>query len=100
MAPLSLRTNVPDLKRPLCRGDFGDESVAEALGGVDRCREPSGLESLFIGGLADIDVVLAVAEHSVDKLCELSGGREDGDGIAFAPGDPAERRTESSLGAS
>ena len=35
------------------------------------------LESELIFVLADIDVVLAVAQHTVDELCEAAGSGKD-----------------------
>lgn len=49
------------------------------------------MELVFVGFLADVDVVVAVAQHAVDELSETAGDGEDGDPRAFVTGDAAGR---------
>ncbi len=62
-------------------------------------RDAAFVELPFVGGFADISVVLAVAEHAEDVDRELPSSREDCDGATFVPGLFSEEGAESGLGA-
>ena len=78
----------------------GHELIAEVFGSSGYALEAAFLESLFVGCFADIDVFLAVSEHSVDEDRELASGGKDRDIGAFSASDVSIVGAESGLGSS
>ena len=71
--------------------------MAEAFGGLGDGRQAPGLELELVGFLADVDVIVPVAKHAVDELCEFASGGEDRHGGSLVARDSTEVSAEAVL---
>src|SRR5436190_816755 len=71
------------------RGLLG-EGEAERLCILFEGSEATSPELVLVGLLADVHVVLAVAQHAVHESGDLTSSREDGHRRTFVAGDTAE----------
>jgi hypothetical protein len=86
---------------PKLRGGsgLGSEGKAEGFSGPSQPVDVVLSKPLYEGAFADVDVALAVSEHTEDKLGEFAGCSKDGDFTVFSASDTAIVSAESCLGA-
>lgn len=70
------------------------ERIAQGSCRFFEAGEAPELELMFVGFVADVDVVLTIAQHAIGELNQLSSKGEDGAVRAFVTGDSAVGGTE------